>query len=91
MACAILTALFCSASGSTIRHSLRMTLSLCASDSSAQLACRVWNVSLFMLSSTPCYLLARIAWVTVISVLPFSVSVATSSIVIAVGVQVERM
>ena len=47
-ACAILTAPFCSASGSTIRCPLRMMLSSCASDSSARLACRVWNVALFM-------------------------------------------
>ena len=46
--CAILTALFCSASGCTNRCPLRMMLSLCASDSSARLACRVWNVALFM-------------------------------------------
>ena len=90
-ACAILTALFCTASGSTIRCPLRMMLSLCASDSLARLACRVWNVALFMPSSTPCHLLVRMAWMTVVSVLSFAVSVATSSIVIALEVEVERM
>ena len=53
---AILAALSCSASSSTIWHLLRMMLSWCASDSSASLACRVWNVALFMPSSTPCHL-----------------------------------
>ena len=51
----------------------------------------VWNVALFMPSSTPCHLLVRMAWMTVVSVLSFAVSVATSSIVIALGVEVERM
>ena len=91
LACAILTALFCSASGSTIRCPLRMLLSLCASDSLARLACRVRNVALFMPSLTPCHLLVRMAWMMVVSVLSFAVSVATSSIVIALGVEVERI
>ena len=86
---AILTALFCSASGSTNRCPLRMMLSLCASDSSARLACRVWNVALFMPSSTPCHLLVRMAWMTVVSVLSFAVSLATSSIVIALGLRLR--
>ena len=90
-ACAILAVLICSASGSTIQCPLRMMLSLYASDSSARLACRVWNVALFMPSSTPCHLLVRMAWMMVVSVLSFAVSVATSSIVIALGVEVERM
>ena len=90
-ACVILAALFCSTSGSTIWRPLRMMLSLCASDSSAQLACRVWNVALLMPFSTPCHLLVRMAWMTMVSVLSFAVSVATSSIVIALGVGVERM
>ena len=85
LACAILVALFCSSSGSTIRRPLRMMLYLCASDCSARLACRVWNVPLFMPSSTPCHLLARMDWMTVVSVLSFAVSVATSSTVIALG------
>ena len=66
-------------------------LSVCASDNLARLACRVWNVALFMPSLTPCHLLVRMAWETVVSVLSFAVSVATSSIVIALGVEVERM
>ena len=51
--------------------------SLCASDSSARLVCRVRNVALFMPSSTPCHLLVRMAWMMVVSVLSFAVSVAT--------------
>ena len=84
-------ALFCSTSGSTNRRPLRMMPSLCACDSSARLACRVWNVALITPSSTPCHLLVRMAWMTVVSVLSFAISVATSSIVIALRDEVERM
>ena len=78
-ACAILATLVCSISGSTIGCPLRMMLSL---------VCRVWNVALFMPSLTACHLLVRMSWMTVVSVLSFAVSVATSSIVIALGVDV---
>ena len=47
-ACAILTALFCSASGSTIRCPLRMMLSLCASDS-----CFVYTILNTILNTMP--------------------------------------